>query len=159
MIATTLLALAGSAFAHAFTWDGSRRDPLREGVTLRWDRSLLTCGDTDPFAPLKVGAHIGQTNMRAQNYLVVRGRRQIARAGAGPWTTLPYASDGAAARGQNGQSPFHATLPFYLRFVDRGMFTRVRLTYQWKRAAGEPGPAGDKLWATQTAFTPPCQVP
>lgn len=151
------LGFAASGQAHPFSWDRTAADGSRPGVTLRWDRSVQSCGDTDPFRSMKVRAHQGQSPIRADEYMVVTGRRQVRSAGR--WVTLPSPSDTVTKRAANGRSTAHFTLQYYLRFVDRGMRTRVKLRYQWKRAAGDPGDADDTVFARRTASTAACTIP
>jgi hypothetical protein len=156
-LVVALLVLAASASAHTFKWDGSAPDPKRPGVTLRWDRTLAACGDTSPFRTMKVRAHQGQTKMLANQYLTVTGRRQV-RSG-GRWVSLPSSSDSVTKRAPNGRATAHYTLQFYLRFVDKGMRSRVQLRYAWMEAAGEAGDKDDKLWAKRTLYTSACKIP
>ena len=155
-VAAPLLALPGAALAHTFSWDGSAADAARPGTTLRWDRTLSSCGDTSPFRTLKVPVHQGQTPIAAEDYMVAIGRRQVLKNGT--WVTLGP-GDEATKRGANGAGKTHATLQFYLRYVDKGMRSRVRLRLQWKRAAGEPGDADHTVVAKRTVSTTSCRVP
>ena len=95
--------------------------------------------------------------MRPNQYLVVTGRRQLKDGRR--WISLPSPADVVVKRGRNGQSPTHFTLQFFLRSVDKGEQSRVELVYRWKQAAGEPGSAGDRVWATRKAFTKACTIP
>jgi hypothetical protein len=156
-VGAVVLAFAGSASAHTFTWDGTAADPLRPGTTLRWERTLSDCGDTSPFRTLKVTGHQGQTPITGEQYLTVTGRRQV-RTG-GRWRSLPSPSDSVTERAPNGTGTAHFTLRFYLRFVDKRKRSRVRLTYAWMEATGEPGDADDQIWAKRTRFTSACTIP
>jgi hypothetical protein len=153
-----LLGPVASAEANAFTWDGSARDPLRPGVTTRWESTLSSCGDTSPFRALKVRVHQGQSPIRGDEYMVVVGRRQVRRGPGAKWTTLPP-SDGAVRRAADGEGTPRMTLQFFLRFVDRGMQSRVRLRHEWRRADGQPGDADDRVFAKRTTYTSACRVP
>ena len=156
-LGAALLGFAAPASAHTFTWDGSAADPLRSGVTLRWDRSLSDCGDTTPFRTLKVRAHQAQTKLSSNQYLTVTGRRQL-KSGK-KWVSLPSPSDSVTKRAANGKATAHYTLQYYLRFVDKGKRSRVKLQYAWMEAAGQPGDADDKVWAKRTLYTSSCVIP
>lgn len=152
-----LLGVAASGQAHPFTWDRTAADASRPGVTIRWDRSLASCGDTTPFRTFRVRVHQGQRPIRSDEYMVVSGRRQV-RSGAS-WVSLPGPGDEVEKRAANGKATAHFTLAYYLRFVDKGMRSRVKLRYLWKRAAEEPGDAGDRVFARRTAYTRACTIP
>lgn len=155
--AVFLLGFAGSASGHPFSWDRKAEDPSRPGVTLRWDRSIASCGDTTPFRQLKVRAHQGQAPIRADEYMVVIGRRQVLSGGR--WVSLPGPSDKVEKRAANGRAKAHFTLGYYLRFVDKGVKSRVKLRYLWKREAGGPGDVDDTVLAKRTASTRACTIP
>jgi hypothetical protein len=156
---TTLavLGVPGSGLAHPFTWDRTAADPSRPGVTIRWDRSIAGCGDTTPFRPFSVRAHQGQQPIRSDEYMVVSGRRQV-RSGA-RWVSLPGPADEVEKRAANGRATAHFTLAYYLRSVDKGKRSRVKLRYLWKRAGGEPGDADDEVFARRNAYTRACTIP
>ena len=157
-LAAALIAFAASASAHPFTWDGKAADPKRPGVTLRWDRTLSSCGDTSPFRTMKVKTHQGQTDNGGRP--VPRGDRAAPDQGAaGQWFSLPSSSDTVTKRAPNGRAIAHSTLQFYLRFVDRGKRSRVQLRFAWMQVAGDPGDADDKLWARRTVYTGACTIP